>query len=452
MMRIVTIISLPALLVVAAAMLASCGHPGTGKVGKIIVACSGDTAGWITPCGCTVSQSGGLPRRATRLRQLAAEGTVLYVDVGGASGGASEYDLFKFRAILAGERAMGLVAHNLGNSEAMFGPEAIGNLAANAGIPFISANLVTAEGKAIAPPIILTGAGDAKLAVVGVISRQFSDPRWSVRDPRVSALAALESAKGRYSGAVLLAYAPEDELQELARTLPEFDVIIGGPTGQSIAPHRVGTVLLTSATNKGKFLVEASADQSHADAWSWSANITELNDRITDDPTQKRLLDEYRSELSRRRFLPQQTGFVPQLVAAWPADYRFADPSACNQCHTTDAGICLAHRHSTAYRDLVERKADSDPYCVRCHTTAYGMPGGFASSTDTPSLLNVTCQACHGPSQAHVNNHATKPPWLAREQCRNCHDHENSPQFDYDEFWMRIKHGEVKPVMAEVRK
>src|SRR6516225_2088203 len=38
------------------------------KPGVIII--SGDTAGWIVPCGCTANQSGGLLRRGTMVAKL----------------------------------------------------------------------------------------------------------------------------------------------------------------------------------------------------------------------------------------------------------------------------------------------------------------------------------------------------------------------------------------------
>ena len=47
---------------------------------------SGDTAGWLVPCGCTSNQSGGLLRRGSYVRQLRGQGHVLVADVGGAHG------------------------------------------------------------------------------------------------------------------------------------------------------------------------------------------------------------------------------------------------------------------------------------------------------------------------------------------------------------------------------
>lgn len=423
-----------------------CDTADTGSK-TVTVLCSGDTAGWLTPCGCVTNQSGGLLRRGTYVRSARKQGQTLYFDVGGAPAGSSEYDKLKFQAIVRGEMAMGLSAHNLGIPEAQLGPETIRELAQSLKAPFVSANLMDNSGKAVAAPAMLLEAGDTRLAIVGVISRDFSDSRWTVRDPRSAALEALRPLKDQYTAAILLAYAPEQELQDLAMALPEFDVVVGGPTGQSLAPRKIGTVLLTSATNKGKFLVQLTAEIDRRHQWTWSGTVTELNAAVGDDPAQKENLARYVSDLKQRGFTPEQTAFVPALATAWPANYRFADPASCATCHPADIIALKMTKHSFAHNDLVSRGMEVDPYCVRCHTTGYGLPGGFATSSRTPAMVCVTCQACHGPSQQHVDQPKVKTPWLAKEQCRNCHDHDNSPKFVYDTFWKDITHGKVKAVM-----
>src|ERR1700733_4639164 len=81
--------------------------PTTGeKLKPIALVVSGDTDGWIVPCGCTANQSGGLLRRATFLSARRETNEVVLAEAGGAPGGASDYDRCKFEFILAGERLM----------------------------------------------------------------------------------------------------------------------------------------------------------------------------------------------------------------------------------------------------------------------------------------------------------------------------------------------------------
>src|SRR5690349_15500594 len=91
------------------------------KAASLVV--SGDTAGWIMPCGCSSGQSGGLARRASYLESLRQTRDVIVADVGGAPGGATLYDVAKFVAIARGEVAMGTIAHNIGGAEAALGAE-----------------------------------------------------------------------------------------------------------------------------------------------------------------------------------------------------------------------------------------------------------------------------------------------------------------------------------------
>jgi 2',3'-cyclic-nucleotide 2'-phosphodiesterase (5'-nucleotidase family) len=114
---------------------------------NLAIVVSGDTAGWLTPCGCASNQSGGLPRRGTYVDDLRKSAAVLYLDAGGAPGGTSPYHRAKFEAILSGERAMGIAAHNLGKGELALGADYVRDLAARENIPFVSANTTDASGR-----------------------------------------------------------------------------------------------------------------------------------------------------------------------------------------------------------------------------------------------------------------------------------------------------------------
>src|SRR5438093_12953258 len=72
--------------------------PESGAGRPVTLVVSGDSAGWIVPCGCTSNQSGGLLRRGTFINNLRAHGDVILADAGGAPGGTSAYQRVKFEA------------------------------------------------------------------------------------------------------------------------------------------------------------------------------------------------------------------------------------------------------------------------------------------------------------------------------------------------------------------
>lgn len=116
----------------------------------LTVVVSGDTMGWIVPCGCTAKQAGGLLRRGTFVANLRHERSVLLADAGGSAGGTSRYESLKFAAICRGEVAMGIAAHNLGAAELALGAEAIRQIASDTDVPFVSTNVATIDGDRVA--------------------------------------------------------------------------------------------------------------------------------------------------------------------------------------------------------------------------------------------------------------------------------------------------------------
>ncbi len=409
---------------------------------------SGDTAGWITPCGCTSNQSGGLLRRASYLAGLRRSANVIYADVGGAPTGAAPYQRVKFEAILAGEKGMSIAAHNLGGPELLLGAEFLRDVSARVGVPLLSANARDAQGRPLADAMCLAEAGGQRVALVGVVSPQFATADVRVEDPKRAILEVLATARGQYDRVVVLAYLPEEELAALAAELPEADAVIGGPTGQAMAPRPAGPSLLAAATNKGKFLVQLDLPAtSSASAARIRGKVVEMGPSIPDDAGQLANLRLYQAILAARDFPAAQTGLAPKLPPGAPATYRLAGSESCRTCHVEESRAWDASAHAHAWQTLQPRGFHVDPYCMQCHTTGYGLPGGFDSLRATPDRLGVGCENCHGPSQAHVKDPTARTTFAAADQCTRCHDHENSPTFEYSGHWARIQHGKAaKPL------
>ncbi|MCY2985638.1 MAG: multiheme c-type cytochrome [Planctomycetota bacterium] len=407
---------------------------------------SGDTAGWITPCGCTANQSGGLERRASLLKSIGPSDRIVYLDVGGSAAGKSAYQQVKLTSILLGDQLMGLELHNMGAPETQLAPETLFQIAKETKTQWLSANLQAANANSLLPEA-LTAYRIIKRAGIRILVTSVVDPNlvknslWKTREASLSVLQVLQKEKADIK--IVLAYMDEPGLRALAESLPEVDFIVGGPTGQSLSPFRVGPVEILSATNKGKFITRIEL-QKQDKAWkAVKSGALEVTSTLPLEPAQSKNLEMYLSTLGKLDFSADETGLVASQLAksANQSDYRIAGSDSCAQCHNQDDQSWHASKHSQAWQTLIDKRSHVDPTCQVCHTTGYGLGGGFVQIAKSMPRVNVGCESCHGPSQAHVLNPKTKTTYLSREQCVRCHDHENSPEFEYGKYWAKIAHG-----------
>lgn len=403
---------------------------------------SGDTRGWLMPCGCTSNQSGGLLRRGTYVRQLGQQPPLVLVDVGGAADGTSAYQLEKLKYILQGEVLMGVEAHNVGGTEIAFGLDTLKALQAHTGIVFLSTNIVDSTGHPPFPMFLTRQVGGRTVLLTGVAPPQENIAGVTIREPKDALVNLLSTIDVEYDWLVVLADLDETGLRQLAMTLPEADVIVGGRTQQSLAPEWVGPTLLTSATNKGKFLAEVTFGGTRRN--NVSARIVEMSPDYPDDPAQRDNLFAFRKQLAIRDFRAEESGLVdvPSDLRDRSEAWTIAGTNTCRDCHQLSHEIWGDSGHAHAWERLVDEGAHVDPYCQQCHTTGYGFDSGFQSLKTSTERVNVGCESCHGPSLAHASD-STQPTTLdARGQCLSCHDPENSPAFQYEPYWERIAHGE----------
>ena len=408
---------------------------------SLTIIVSGDTEGWIVPCGCTSNQSGGLPRRATFIDEQRKQGLVILADVGGTPSGTTVYDKLKFEAILRGQAVMGVAAHNIGQAEAACGIDELQRLSERWQTPWVSANTTDAAGKPLVPPAKIITSGNKKILFIGVLSQKYATESVRVTPPRRAVLKVLQEHTGKYDYVIVLAYVPEEELWELAENLPETDAVVGGPTGQPVPPtYPQGSVLMISATKQGKFLAVLTLPKTDKKI---PGKIIELDERFADDPVQIDNVKTFYTELKQHDFLPGDTPFVRQPLIPTEA---VAGSKACQDCHNDEYRIWRVSLHANAWESLVKQEAQYDPDCQRCHVTGYGQIGGFSSVALSSERFDVGCESCHGGSEVHRRTTSVVTPVgnRAKDRCLNCHDRENSPYFEYDAYWNKIRHGTVE--------
>ena len=144
---------------------------------------------------------------------------------------------------------------------------------------------------------------------------------------------------------------------------------------------------------------------------------------------------------------------VGQLNLAWAREHGqdceapsptrpgFIGTVLCGSCHPEALKVWQATRHPHAYEALEKEGKQYHLDCVGCHLAGWQQAGGVCRVDRTENRREVACESCHGPGFAHLVNpvKATIRRSASPEVCTGCHDHENSPAFDYPSYLARIR-------------
>lgn len=124
-------------------------------------------------------------------------------------------------------------------------------------------------------------------------------------------------------------------------------------------------------------------------------------------------------------------------------DGRYFGNNACGVCHLQEQASWRLTLHAVAWRTLERAGETGDPACTGCHVTGAGAPGGWAGDPDS-RLVDVGCEACHGPGGPHDGQRAD-----ARAACVGCHDAKHAIAFTVDKGLPLIDHFKVNALSDE---
>lgn len=117
--------------------------------------------------------------------------------------------------------------------------------------------------------------------------------------------------------------------------------------------------------------------------------------------------------------------------------YSFATNFKCRLCHRDFFVGRKKDAHDHTFAKVVEAGHGEAQQCMGCHTTGFGVPGGFESPVTTPKLANVQCEGCHGPGSEHIRRNArggflagTDRPEVLKQMCLTCHNERWNRAFD----------------------
>jgi len=109
--------------------------------------------------------------------------------------------------------------------------------------------------------------------------------------------------------------------------------------------------------------------------------------------------------------------------------YSYAGNLKCRMCHKGFFQGRKGDAHDHAFEKIIEARDAESPRCLGCHTTGFGVKSGFTSFQETPRLMNVQCEGCHGPGSEHIRRMGKggflagpDRPEILKKMCLACHN------------------------------
>jgi 5-methylcytosine-specific restriction endonuclease McrA len=162
-----------------------------------------------------------------------------------------------------------------------------------------------------------------------------------------------------------------------------------------------------------------------------STKVEVLAATIKDDPRAEKIYRNYLHRVREERLIDK----VERNVSD-----DFAGSKNCRSCHTRIYDQYAKTKHAHAYDTLVKEEHQADPDCVSCHVVGLNSTKGFVFQ-NTPSLAQVGCESCHGAGRQHARNpKQIRLPKVTEEKCITCHTPSNSPTFNFQLYWKKIRH------------
>jgi 2',3'-cyclic-nucleotide 2'-phosphodiesterase (5'-nucleotidase family) len=306
------------------------------------------------------------------------------------------------------------------------------------------------------PPYLVVERGGVRFGFVGLLSPQTKSKvlggegevealTYIIKDPWEMAEVVLPQAEDDCDFLILLAHMDQFDLETRLPDFPQVDLVIRGHNAenwQSIEPVMVGTVPVYLATAQGQNIGNLSMalddDMNLADT---NNKVYFLGSNVEDDTVVAAMLDQFDEENRKQQKVLFAKEQLKESGSSGEGAEVYLGLGSCSSCHVDEFEVYARTQHAKAYRTLSAQFAHRDESCIGCHVTGFGRTGGFSgirrlgASVD---LIDVQCEACHGPGAEHSRDGTYRQ--AARESCATCHTKEQDPDFDYDDAWKKIAH------------
>jgi hypothetical protein len=431
------------------------GEPKKSDAPAATIVLVGPKLGMMEPCGCTGGQLGGLPKLKTRLELMAqAAPNAVIIDCGELVKRKSDMERLRGETMAAVYMGMPVSVVALGPGDLASDADDLTQRAQlmaldvtiaarfpNATLTNVATN--AAAMSSIAPyAIVPSKVGDGPESRVLVLSLVDAD---GFQKPAEAARSALAKAAGKFDLCAAVYHGYQDRARELVAEVPAIDLLVlgsgsGSPDPQ---PQLYGNTLLIHPGQKGRHVVQLSVARRGGKVVFEGFAIETITAAVPSDKEAQSTVDNYRDRLMEGKI-------VEKLVRQRPLDTKglggkgYAGSAKCGECHVEEYKIWEGSKHAHALASLTERKGQWDPDCLKCHVVGWFSepPSGEKTGyTGNPEKFGyVGCESCHGPAALHTTQPKLNKPPSRDVTCQQCHDVENSPEFDRAKFWEKIKH------------
>lgn len=457
---------------------------------------SGEQHGYLEPCGCSETQSGGMARRADLVRMLTEERgwNVVGLDLGGTLKRSRRQDEIKFEKMFDAFKQMHYAAIGVGLEELKLGAtfllsKAVVDEEVLKQIPWLlSANVVLFDQTDLGwpKPFRIIEQGGVKVAVTSVIGLSLQnkvapmgvETNIKILDPAEVVPKVIESMQqSKPDLMILLSHGNDAEAKQYAKQYPQFQIVLaaGGYDEPDGKPMEVGKTWVLNVGHKGKRVGVLGYYPNHPDKPLKFELIQLDKERFKNHPAMRALMKDYQQQLEDEGIAASDD----LLINQHPSGHTYVGAEKCGSCHTKAYSQWKTTGHALAFTTLKEgpwhenRAAEKvdwiprqfDPECLSCHVTGwhpqemlrYG--SGYVQEKNSSHLLGQQCENCHGPGSQHVSLEEAGAAMdqllegrramqrtvddARKTMCIECHDPDNSPTFTperFDKFWEQVKH------------
>lgn len=454
---------------------------------------TGELDGYLEPCGCAglENQKGGLKRRATFIKQLRDQGwPVIAVDAGGQEKRLGEQATLKTEFAYQSLMKMGYDVVGFGENDLKLDLLQMVINFDEAKNPLVSGNVgIVSFDSGFTKRYKIIERGGMRIGITTVLGKKQIEPfrnsaDYKVLDPDQAIPGfAPDIFNSKCDHMLMIVNGDPDEAKALAvrHRSNGFDWVMV-THGAEEPPKEVDKITnpqtklstnLVEVGHKGMYAVVVGFYKDGNPSFRYQR--VPLDHRFADSPEIYSMQVEYQRNLQRLGWSGLGLKSLP-----YPSGEKFAGSKACAECHTNAMDVYEHTPHAHAMETLQKRTnppREFDPECVSCHVVGwetqkhFPFESGFASMQKTPELANVGCESCHGPSAQHVAvekgdvqasdadkeklreqlrikivpNEGNKPGQVfdkgkVVQTCTQCHDTDNSPDFDFQTYWPKVKH------------